>query len=106
MSSSDTIEQRKQHINDWRTSRLTRQQYCQQHGISVNTFKGWNKQVNRGEKDPIGATALLPVQIRQNATPSVAPTDPVMVYLPGGCRVACQPGQLTDVFRALKYAEA
>ncbi|HAF2716159.1 TPA: IS66 family insertion sequence element accessory protein TnpB, partial [Salmonella enterica] len=25
---------------------------------------------------------------------------------PGGIRMCCQPSQLTDVFRALKYAQA
>ncbi|EMV5393036.1 IS66 family insertion sequence element accessory protein TnpB, partial [Escherichia coli] len=27
-------------------------------------------------------------------------------FLPGGVRMCCQPSQLTDVFRALKYAQS
>ncbi|EEX0991445.1 IS66 family insertion sequence element accessory protein TnpB, partial [Escherichia coli] len=27
-------------------------------------------------------------------------------FLPGGIRMCCQPSQLTDVFRALRHADA
>ncbi|EJN3747402.1 IS66 family insertion sequence element accessory protein TnpB, partial [Escherichia coli] len=32
--------------------------------------------------------------------------EPVTLFLPGGIRMCCQPSQLTDVFRALRHADA
>ncbi|EKI4886602.1 IS66 family insertion sequence element accessory protein TnpB, partial [Salmonella enterica] len=40
-----------------------------------------------------------------DAPPPVT-NEPVTLFLPGGIRMCCQPSQLTDVFRALKYAQA
>ncbi|EIS4853697.1 IS66 family insertion sequence element accessory protein TnpB, partial [Escherichia coli] len=32
--------------------------------------------------------------------------EPVTLFLPGGIWMCCQPSQLTDVFRALRHADA
>ncbi len=99
-----TPEFKKHHVDAWRASDLNRRQYCESQGINEGTFKHWPSQIKT--KNPsAGLPSVLPVHIARSSAP-VALTDPVMVYLPGGCRVACQPAQLGDVFRALKYAEA
>lgn len=100
-----TPEFKMHHVEAWRISGQTRRQYCQSHGINEGTFKHWPSQIKASHRPTAGLPSLLPVQIAQPSAPEVL-TDPVMVYLPGGRRVACQPAQLGDVFRALKYAEA
>ena len=100
-----TPEFKKHHVEAWRASGQTRRQYCESHDINEGTFKHWPSQIKASHRSTAGLPSVLPVQIAQPSAPE-ALTDPVMVYLPGGCRVACQPAQLGDVFRALKYAEA
>lgn len=100
-----TPEFKKHHVDAWRASELTRRQYCESQGINEGTFKHWPSQIKTKNYSSAGLPPVLPVQIaRPSATQTL--TDPVMVYLPGGCRLACQPAQLGDVFRALKHAEA
>ncbi|EBZ3099678.1 IS66 family insertion sequence hypothetical protein, partial [Salmonella enterica subsp. enterica serovar Sandiego] len=52
---------------------------------------------------------LIPVHIATAQPVVPAPpvvNDPVMLFLPGGIRMSCHATQLTDVFRALKHADA
>ncbi|PNM27185.1 IS66 family insertion sequence hypothetical protein [Yersinia enterocolitica] len=93
------------HLEAWRASGLTRRQYCQSQGISEGTFKHWPSQTKNKYNPSPGLPSVLPVQIAR-PLPIDSLTDPVMLYLPGGCRVACQPAQLGDIFKALNYAQA
>lgn len=105
MPNQYTPEFKKHHVDAWRVSGLTRRQYCASQGLSEGTFKHWPSQVSAKHRTTPEPPSVLPVQIARPAS-GFSGTDPVMVYLPGGCRVACQPAQLGEVFRALKYAEA
>lgn len=102
-----SLEERRQHVASWRASGLTRQQYCGLHDIKFSTFREWpqdNKPVV--SKDGSG---LIPVHIAtESVTTPAAPVvnEPVMLFLPGGIRMSCHALQLTDVFRALKHAQA
>lgn len=52
---------------------------------------------------------VLPVHIAPPLhadVPQPVTNEPVTLFLPGGVRMCCQPSQLTDVFRALKYAQS
>ncbi|MDJ6543523.1 IS66 family insertion sequence element accessory protein TnpB, partial [Salmonella enterica] len=42
----------------------------------------------------------------QADAPSPVANEPVTLFIPGGIRMCCHPSQLTDVFRALKYADS
>lgn len=72
-----------------------------------STFREWPQDTKHGvSKDDAG---LIPVHI--TADSAVVPAaqvvnDPVMLFLPGGIRMSCHATQLTDVFRALKHADA
>ncbi|WON78258.1 IS66 family insertion sequence element accessory protein TnpA [Serratia sp. UGAL515B_01] len=100
-----TPEFKKHHVDAWRASGLTRRQYAESQAINEGSFKHWPSQIKTKNNPSARLLSVLPVQIAQPSAPE-ALTDPVMVYLPGGYRVACQTAQLADVFRALKYAEA
>lgn len=102
-----TPEFKKHHVEAWRASGQTRRQYCESQDINEGTFKHWPSQINAKTKHhtAVALPEVLPIQIARPSAPHLS-LDPVMVYLPGGCRVACQPAQLGDVFRALNYAEA
>ncbi|HHI2554929.1 IS66 family insertion sequence element accessory protein TnpA [Klebsiella aerogenes] len=102
-----TLEERRQHVTNWRASGLTRQQYCELHDIKFSTFREWPQDTKSVvSKDGSG---LIPVHIATEpvTTPDApAVNEPVMLFLPGGIRMSCHALQLTDVFRALKHAQA
>ena len=100
-----TPEFKKHHVEAWRASGLTRRQYCQSQAINAATFKHWPAQIQAKQGSADKWPALLPIHIAQPAAAEALAT-PVMVYLPNGYRVACQPAQLADIFRALNHAEA
>ncbi|EEY4117795.1 IS66 family insertion sequence hypothetical protein, partial [Escherichia coli] len=55
------------------------------------------------------APEIIPVSV--SGAPGMADgrplsDEPVTLFLPGGIRMCCQPSQLTDVFRALRHADA
>lgn len=103
------IEQKKQHVVAWRASGLTRQQYCELNDIPFTSFREWPQDVAKVERRT-SEPSVLPVHIAEPAPPagsfSPAVNEPVTLFLPGGIRMCCHPSQLTDVFRALKHADA
>ena len=100
------IEQKTHHVTSWRASGLTRQQYCELNDISFTAFREWPQDVARAERRANKPT-VLPVNIAEPArTAEPVATEPVTLFLPGGIRMCCHPSQLTDVFRALKYAQS
>jgi len=102
-----TLDEKRQHVADWRACGLTRQQYCELHNIKFSTFREWPQDTKPAvSKDDAG---LIPVHITAESAmvPAVqVVNDPVMLFLPGGIRMSCHSTQLTDVFRALKHAQA
>lgn len=102
-----SLEEKRQHVADWRASGLTRQQYCELHNIKFSAFREWPQDTKpTGSKDDAG---LIPVHISTESAMVPAAqlvNDPVMLFLPGGIRMSCHSTQLTDVFRALRHAQA
>ncbi|EBR5103448.1 IS66 family insertion sequence element accessory protein TnpB [Salmonella enterica] len=103
------IDQKKQHVTAWRASGLTRQQYCELNDIPFNSFREWPQDVAKAGRRSSEPT-VLPVHIVEPVPPaesfSTMVNEPVTLFLPGGIRMCCHPSQLTDVFRALKHADA
>lgn len=103
-----SIDQKKHHVTAWRTSGLTRQQYCELYDIPFKSLRQWPQDIAKAERRANEPT-VLPVHIaaplHTDAPPPVT-NEPVTLFLPGGIRMCCQPSQLTDVFRALKYAQS
>jgi transposase-like protein len=97
---------KKHHVEAWQASGLTRRQYCASQGINESTFKHWRAQMKATSHTT--APAVLPVQVTASASAPAPDTSSalLMLYLPQGYRLACQPAQLADVLQALKYAEA
>ncbi|QRP75212.1 IS66 family insertion sequence element accessory protein TnpB [Escherichia coli] len=103
-----TIEQKRQHVAAWRASGLTRQQYCELNDIPFTSLREWPQDVAKAERRANEPT-VLPVHIAPPLhadVPQPVTNEPVTLFLPGGVRMCCQPSQLTDVFRALKYAQS
>jgi hypothetical protein len=50
-----------EHIAKWRTSELTRIEYCQQHGLQLNSFV---YQINRSQEAQAKKLTLVPVKVR------------------------------------------
>lgn len=100
------IEEKKQHVQNWRARSLIRQQYCELHAIPFTSMREWPQDVAKAERRK-NESGLLPVHIATKSPaenmPQVA-SDPVMLFLPGSIHMSCHPTQLTDVFRALKHA--
>lgn len=104
MTIHHTTSQKIQHIHDWRTSGLTRLQYCRLHGLSSHAFHEWLRLPDDGAsvaEKPV----LLPVCIQPSTEP-VPAGGIITLHLPGGWRIDCLPAQLPDVLRAVKHAEA
>lgn len=103
-----SLQEKHQHVENWRASGLTRQQYCDLHAISFHSMRKWPQ--GRAEaQSRTNESGLLPVHIATHPVAALTPqalSEPVMFFLPGGIRMTCQPSQLTDVFRALKHADA
>lgn len=102
-----TLKEKRQHVANWRASGLTRQQYCELHGIKFSTFREWLQDTKAERR--LNDSGLIPVHITTAQPVAPAPpvvNDPVMLFLPGCIRMSCHATQLTDVFRALKHADA
>lgn len=106
-----TLDQKKHHVAAWRASGLTREQYCDLYDIPFKSMRQWPQDVALAERRAKAPEVIL---LRVSATPVSTDTvqphavtiDPITLHLPGGIRMCCHPSQLTDVFRALRYADA
>ncbi|EBF7355932.1 IS66 family insertion sequence element accessory protein TnpB [Salmonella enterica] len=102
------IEEKKHHVAAWRASGLTRQQYAELHDIPFTAMREWPQEVAKAERRK-NESGLLPVHISTDLPAENLPqvvNDPIMLFLPGGIRMSCHSTQLSDVFRALKHANA
>lgn len=106
-----TLDQKKHHVATWRSRGLTREQYCDLYDIPFKSLRQWPQdiaQAQRHAKAPevipitVSAASVSTDTVQQHS----AANDPVTLFLPGGIRMCCHPSQLTDVFRALRYADS
>ncbi|EBY2670046.1 IS66 family insertion sequence element accessory protein TnpB [Salmonella enterica subsp. enterica serovar Newport] len=105
-----TLDQKKHHVAAWRASGLTREQYCDLYDIPFKSLRQWPQDVAKAEQRA-NAPEIIPVRVSEGPVDIdtvhqySAVHEPVTLFLPGGIRMCCHPSQLTDVFRALRYAE-
>lgn len=107
-----TLDQKKHHVTAWRASGLTREQYCDLYDIPFKSLRQWPQDVAKAEQRA-SAPEIIPVRVSDSPAAvdtlsqhsATAVNEPVTLFLPGGIRMCCHPSQLTDVFRALRYAE-
>ncbi|MFV0489665.1 MAG: IS66 family insertion sequence element accessory protein TnpA [Vibrio fluvialis] len=106
-----TLDQKKHHVSAWRSSGLTRKQYCDLYDIPFKSLRQWPQDVAQAERRA-KAPEVIPISVSAAPISSgsvllhSAINDPVTLHLPGGIRMCCHPSQLADVFRALRYAES
>ncbi|EJA5989094.1 IS66 family insertion sequence element accessory protein TnpB, partial [Salmonella enterica] len=94
-----TLDQKKHHVTAWRTSGLTRQQYCELYDIPFKSLRQWPQDIAKAERHA-NAPEVIPVRV--SAAPAGYDTthqhatvnEPVTLFLPGGIRMCCQPSQL------------
>ncbi|EEH4119229.1 IS66 family insertion sequence element accessory protein TnpB [Salmonella enterica subsp. enterica] len=105
-----TLDQKKHHVAAWRVSGLTRKQYCDLYDIPFKSMRQWPQDVLKAEKlakaPEVIPVSVSPASLNSGNITQHATSEPVTLFLPGGIRLCCQPSQLTDVFRALRYADA
>ena len=87
-------EQRwRQLLQDWKTSGLSRSQFCRTRQLSVNTFDFWRKELARRDAAPASPSlppapparpVLLPITITSSA--------PLKIHLLNGTRITVPPG--------------
>ncbi|EFJ2838308.1 IS66 family insertion sequence element accessory protein TnpB [Escherichia coli] len=99
-----TLYQKKHHVAAWRVSGLTREQYCELYDIPFKSLRQWPQDIAKAEKRA-RAPEIIPVSVGMACGRPLS-DEPVTLFLPGGIRMCCQPSQLTDVFRALRHADA
>lgn len=79
-----------QHIEAWRQSSLTQQDYCSQQEIPLSTFRYWHTRLKRLAEGP---KKLLPVKVLRTATITVA--------LPTGIRLEMPADALEEILPVL-----
>ncbi|HAT1685480.1 TPA: IS66 family insertion sequence element accessory protein TnpB, partial [Klebsiella oxytoca] len=105
------LDQKKHHVTAWRGSGLTREQYCDLYDIPFKSLRQCPQDIAKAERRA-KTPEVIPVHVSASpagydiSPPHVTTHEPVTLFLPGGIRMCSHPSQLTDVFRALKYADA
>lgn len=106
-----TLDQKKLHVTAWRSSGLTRKQYCDLYDIPFKSLRQWPPDVALAERRA-KAPEVIPISVSASQVSTdttqqhAAINDPITLHLPGGIRMCCHSSQLTDVFRELRYADA
>ncbi|BET95926.1 IS66 family insertion sequence element accessory protein TnpA [Xenorhabdus taiwanensis] len=91
-----TPEQKQQHVTQWRHSRLTRKQYCEQHQLNFSSFRDWIADSKKISHDfSLGLSALLPVSLPSAQTPTVT------LKTPDGYAIICPLALLPGVIQVL-----
>ncbi len=86
-----SVQQKQQHVANWRQSSLTQSVYCQRHGINPNSFKNWPYRY------AVQAYSCLPVTI----TPTVDDSKEIILEHPCGIRLTIPGNQLTSMLQTL-----
>ena len=85
----------KKHINAWRTSQMTQQDYCKQNGLSFASFGYWRTRLKKLSQPQSGANhKLIPVSV-VGAAPSVS------LWLPSAIRMEVPAHALSDILPVL-----
>lgn len=79
--------------------------------IFPSSLRQWSQDVAQAERRA-KVPEVIPISV--SAVPMsadaiqqhVVANDSITLHLPGGMRMCCHPSPLTDVFRALRYADA
>ncbi len=73
------------HVEQWRTSGLTRSAYCQQHGLTVHAFGYWIKRHRTDASADSQALTLVPVKA-MNQHGALLPSD-LILHCPNGSKL-------------------
>ena len=91
-------------INQWQTSHLSQQQFCQGRGINVNTFNYWKRRLINGQKPARSVGKSNGSEFVKVTTPETPAVD-LCLSLPNGCRLSWRgevcPGYLNTLLSAL-----
>jgi len=60
-----------QHIEDFKSSGLTRKAYCEERQINVSTFDYWREKLSPSEKRKTRESSWIPVKISEDAGPGI-----------------------------------
>ena len=102
-----TMSDRRRHVDAWRASGLSREDYCAQHGIVPSTLLRWVRGyvhlVDRTPK-PLTKISLMPVKI-EAAPSSLVSAQTLELRSPSGFTwsfgVGMDPGRLADLIRRI-----
>ncbi|OTA21235.1 hypothetical protein Xbed_00889 [Xenorhabdus beddingii] len=92
-----TPEQKQQHVTQWRQTALTRKQYCEQHQLTLASFRNWITDSNkRGQHPRTALPAVLPVSLQPASEQSVT------LHTPDGYAIVCPLTRLPELMQVLK----
>ena len=77
-----TSKQKKQYINHWRKSELSKKAFCQTNNINYYTFVGWTVPKKKKKSTPAPSNSFIPVKVRENVLSPFAE-----VYCANGSRI-------------------
>ncbi len=77
-----TSKQKKQYINHWRKSELSKKAFCQTNNLNYYTFVGWTVPKKKKKTAPASSVGFIPVKVRESALSSFAE-----VYYANGSRI-------------------
>jgi len=73
----------RQHLDGWRTSGLTQQEYCRQHGLKFSTLARYRNRINRERKAPV--QSFIPIAIKAESEGlNKGVFDPIEIRLRNG----------------------
>ncbi len=67
----ETKERWQRHIEDFKSSGLTRKAYCEKQQINVSTFDYWREKLDPSEKRKQQDTGWVPVKIAEDVSPAI-----------------------------------
>ena len=95
------VDQWQFHLEAWQTSKLSKNRYCQERGLSVHTFNYWSKKLTRSDRQDVVSSSnrLVPVAVSSSETQRA-----IQIVLPNGIQInmGMGEGKLTDLLRSLK----
>jgi len=89
--------ERRQHLDAWQQSGLSKKHYCRLHDVNIVTFYYWLKH-HQDDAAVNVPSAFIPAR---RVVPENNDADTVTLNLPNGCSVRCLPVQLRAVMQAL-----
>jgi len=83
------------HVTQWKSSSLSRKDYCQSHQLAFSTFNKWCQRLQKESNSVITSTPVRLREVYLTSTPSLAsknfPLDGIQLKHPSGIEMTLSP---------------